>query len=74
MRKQVRKGSGGRISGPPGIGTKMKQVFKAIWIGLVAGIVIGGIWNLQDVNYYLGTVVGLVVIAGALVVVSKVGK
>ena len=50
------------------------NTFKAIIAGLIAGLVFGGIWNLQDINYYLGTAVGLVVIFGTGFIVLSATK
>lgn len=38
----------------------MRTFTKTVFIGLVSGLTIGGIWSLQEQDYMLGTVVGLV--------------
>lgn len=49
------------------------QVIKTIFFGLTAGVTIGGVWNLQDQNYILGTVVALAIMfTGLVVLASKV--
>lgn len=47
---------------------------KAIFAGLIIGLTLSGIWNLQEANYYLGTIVGLGVLILGLVIVSKKGN
>lgn len=50
------------------------SIVKPIIIGLIGGLTIGLIWNLQDMNYYLGTTVGLVVVATVSAIVWKAIK
>lgn len=52
----------------------MLGIVKALTYGATIGITIGGVWNLQDLNYYLGTLVGVALLAGWVIVLAKKGN
>lgn len=48
---------------------------KAVFIGITIGSCISLVWNIQDLNYMLGTILGLVLIAGGFLLAHhELGK
>lgn len=52
----------------------MISIIKAIFTGIVGGLVLGGIWELQDQDYYFGTILGLIVLALGLIIAADAVK
>lgn len=52
----------------------MLAIIKLITYSASAGLIIGGVWNLQNLNYYFGTITGLALAAGWIVIAAKKGN
>lgn len=48
---------------------------KSVFVGITIGSCISLVWNIQDLNYTLGTILGLVLMTGGLVLMHhELGK